>query len=114
MLAAALMLATFRYSPLPLGKIRLWSYLFVATVSHGLLDAMTNCGLGVAFFSPFDTARYFLPWRPILVSPISVAQFFSGRGLAVLQSEILWIWLPAIWVGVVAYVLKSRPAAEHQ
>jgi inner membrane protein len=47
---------------------------------------MTNGGLGVAFF---------LPWRPILVSPIGVGRFFSERGFAVLQSELVWIWLPA-------------------
>lgn len=34
--------------------------LFVITASHGLLDAMTDGGLGVAFFSPFDRTRYFL------------------------------------------------------
>src|SRR6267154_1903330 len=28
--------------------------LFLITASHGVLDAMTNGGLGVAFFSPFD------------------------------------------------------------
>jgi len=44
---------------------------------------MTDGGMGVAFFSPFDTTRYFLPWRPILVSPISVMRFLSERGLAV-------------------------------
>jgi hypothetical protein len=37
---------------------------FLATASHGVLDATTNGGLGVAFFSPFDNRRYFLPWRP--------------------------------------------------
>jgi inner membrane protein len=73
----------------------LWFYLFLATTSHGLLDAMTDGGLGVAFFSPFDTNRYFFPWRPILVSPIGIARFFSLRGLAVLRSEFLWVWLPA-------------------
>lgn len=70
------------------------AYLFVATASHDCLDAMTDGGLGVAFFSPFDDWRYFLPWRPIHVSPIGVARLFSQRGLTVLQSELLWIWLP--------------------
>jgi inner membrane protein len=78
-----------------LSRISLWAYFFLATASHGLLDATTNGGLGVAFFSPFDNTRYFLPWRPIMVSPISVKWFFSERGLAVLQSELLWIWIPA-------------------
>jgi inner membrane protein len=81
-------------------------YFFLATASHGLLDAMTNGGLGVAFFSPFDTTRYFLPWRPILVSPIGVARFFSPRGLAILQSELAWIWLPSALM--VFFVLLLR------
>src|SRR3954467_4277930 len=67
----------------------LFVFLFLATASHGMLDAMTNGGLGVAFFSPFNNARYFFSWRPILVSPIGVSRFLSGRGLAVLESELV-------------------------
>jgi inner membrane protein len=37
----------------------IWAYLFLATASHGFLDAMTDGGLGVAFFAPFDNTRYF-------------------------------------------------------
>src|SRR5215467_14355411 len=37
-----------------------WLYLFLACASHGLLDAMTDGGLGIAFFSPFSNTRYFL------------------------------------------------------
>jgi inner membrane protein len=73
----------------------LWLYLFAATASHGLLDAMTNGGIGVAFFAPFDTTRYYVPWRPIVVSPISVRAFVSQWGLAVLASEARYVWLPA-------------------
>jgi inner membrane protein len=69
--------------------------LFASTASHGLLDAMTTGGLGVAFLSPFSNRRYFFPWRPILVSPIGIVSFVSDRGLAVLRSELAWIWLPA-------------------
>ena len=69
--------------------------LFVITASHGVLDAMTSGGLGVAFFAPFDSHRYFLPWRPIRVSPISIRAFLSARGFAVLRSELLWVWIPA-------------------
>jgi inner membrane protein len=53
-----------------------------------VLDAMTNGGLGVAFFAPFDTTRYFFPWRPITVSPIGVGSFFTHRGALVVLSEI--------------------------
>jgi inner membrane protein len=78
---------------------RLALLLFLVTATHGILDAMTDGGLGIAFFSPFDLQRYFLPWRPIHVSPIGIGRFFSARGLRILWSEILWVWLPilAIW-----------------
>ncbi len=69
---------------------------FVAGASHGVLDALTDGGLGVAFFSPFDTARYFFPWQPIHVSPIGIARFFSARGIEVLQSEVVWVWTPSL------------------
>ena len=90
----------------------LWLYLFLATASHGVLDAMTNGGIGVAFFAPFDNHRYFLPWTPIRVSPIGIGRFFTSRGSAVLQSELLWIWIPAGLLIASAWVLRRRgPAA---
>ena len=79
---------------------------FIITASHGLMDAMTNGGLGVAFFSPFDRTRYFLPWTPVQVSPIGAGGFFSGRGLEVIWSEMVWLWGPIIVVGAVLYVLN--------
>lgn len=96
---------------LGIGRFPLLAYFFLATASHGLLDAMTNGGRGVAFFAPFDNTRYFLPWRPILVSPISLHRFFSGRGYAVLKSELLWIWVPAILFGAIMLASKRiKPA----
>jgi inner membrane protein len=73
----------------------LFLYFFLCTASHGVLDAMTNGGLGVAFFSPFETTRYFFPVRPVLVSPIGVSEFFSEYGVRILASEAIWIWLPS-------------------
>ena len=78
------------------GRTRLFVYLFLATASHGLLDAMTNGGLGVAFFSPFENSRYFFPFRPIRVSPIGLTRFFTWRGIEILRSEMVWIWLPSL------------------
>jgi inner membrane protein len=75
---------------------RIIAYLFLSTASHGLLDAFTNGGLGIAFFSPFDPTRYFFPFRPIEVSPINVRRFFQGRGPEVLLSEALWVGGPAL------------------
>jgi inner membrane protein len=81
-------------------------FLFLSTLSHGILDALTSGGLGVAFFAPFDNSRYFFPWRPIRVSPISVSRFFSATGVHVLRSELQWIWIPAALVAVFLIFLR--------
>jgi inner membrane protein len=73
---------------------RLILYFALATFSHPLLDMLTNGGLGVALLAPFSAERYFLPWRPIEVSPIGLG-FFSERGLEVMASELVWVWIPA-------------------
>jgi len=79
----------------------LWVYFAAITASHGLLDALTNGGRGIAFLAPFSNHRFFFPWRPIQVSPIGVG-FFSARGLAVLQSELRWILLPSVIIALLA------------
>ena len=76
-------------------QLAVWWYLFLATASHGLLDALTDGGLGVAFFAPFGSTRYFFPVRPLAVSPIGIASFFSEWGWRVMRTEVLWIWAPA-------------------
>jgi inner membrane protein len=68
-------------------------FLFASMASHGLLDALTNGGLGPALLWPFSEARLFAPATPIRVSPIG-AGFFSARGVAVMLSELAWVWLP--------------------
>lgn len=93
---------------------RLWLYLFVATASHGVLDAMTNGGIGVAFFAPVDPTRYVLPWRPIAVSPLGVRRFLGARGLAVLASEAVWVWLPSALVVAGAWTLTRRRGAPSE
>jgi inner membrane protein len=85
---------------------RLFVFLFVAMASHGVLDAMTNGGLGVAFFSPFSNARYFFPFNPIEVSPIGVDRFFSQRGIAVISSEVKWLWLPSAVLVALAILVR--------
>ncbi|MFV2059741.1 MAG: metal-dependent hydrolase [Gammaproteobacteria bacterium] len=74
-------------------KLKIYLVLFFTLImaSHGVLDAMTNGGLGIAFFAPFDNSRYFFPWRPIYVSPIGIKSFFSEWGIRVLISEAIWI-----------------------
>ena len=85
-------------------RLAVGTCLFLAAASHPLLDALTNGGLGVALFWPWSDTRWFAPWRPVAVSPIG-AHFFSARGVTVLLSEMLWIWLP---LAVTALVVRSR------
>ncbi len=100
-------------------RFLLFSYFFVVTASHGVPDAMTDGGLGIAFFAPFDNTRYFFPFRPIKVSPIGLS-FFSARGLDVIWSELFWLCIPAtVIVSAVLLYRKLRrslagPEAEHE
>ena len=87
-------------------------YFFLLTASHGLLDAMTNGGRGIALLSPFSSHRYFFPWTPIEVSPLGLGAFFSQRGLTVLKVEFLWIWIPAFLFIFVQKII--RPAKERK
>lgn len=75
---------------------RVFGLCAAAIVSHGLLDALTDGGLGIAFFLPFDSDRYFLPFRPLVVSPIGLANFVTGPIYTVLGSEILFVWAPLL------------------
>ncbi|WP_263771271.1 metal-dependent hydrolase [Propionivibrio soli] len=82
-----------------------WFLLFAAA-SHGVLDALTNGGLGIAFLWPFSAERYFAPFQPIEVAPLRLSRFLSLRGVAVLWSELVWVWLPCF--GVACALLAYR------
>lgn len=82
-------------------------FFFLVSASHGIIDAFTNGGLGIALLSPFDNTRYFSPWTPIRVSPIGVTAFFSKWGLTVLKSELLWIWLPSFLIVIVSMFVRA-------
>lgn len=90
--------------------LRTFIFLFIACVSHGILDAMTSGGLGVGFFIPLNDERYFLPFRPIRVSPLGVKAFLSAWGVQVLLSELKWIWLPCGVFAMMAICLRRSQA----
>ena len=92
-------------------RIAILFFLFLCGASHGFFDAMTDGGLGVAFLAPFDRGRFFLPWRPVRVSPIGLHGFFGPRGLAILESELLWIWLPCVALGAAGVVWRRTRMA---
>lgn len=112
LLSGALAALWSRWQPTD-ARTTLAGYLFLCTASHGVLDAMTDGGLGVAFFSPFDPGRYWLPFRPVIVAPIEIEKFFTPYGAQVMISEILWIWLPACAaLAAIRFVQRFRPAAS--
>lgn len=84
------------------------TYFFVVTASHGFLDSMTDKGMGVGFFIPFDNTRYFMPWRPIYASPMRISQLFGPMGFDVLIREILWIWVPVTVLFAAASLVRKK------
>jgi inner membrane protein len=57
--------------------------------SHGLLDSLTDGGLGVALLWPFSNERFFAPWTPLPVAPIGANFFTTMRGARVALVELL-------------------------
>jgi len=93
----------------PLLRTTRWralAFISVCAASHGLLDMFTNGGLGVALWWPWSAERLFSPWQVIEVSPLTLQRLLSPRGLAVLLSELRWVWLPAL--GVTCALLLGR------
>jgi len=93
-----------------------FSFVGLSAVSHGLLDMITNGGLGVALWWPWSSERFFETWQVIEVSPLSLSRVFSARGFAVLQSELLWVWLPAVVVAAALFTIRalgSNPAFKR-
>jgi len=86
--------------------LTIFLFLFLSTLSHPLLDALTNGGLGVGLFAPFSNQRYFFLYQPIEVSPVGVGAFFSPRGVTVILSELKWVWLPAAFFFGLGHLFK--------
>jgi len=77
-------------------RSRLWLLCAVVAVSHGMLDTLTDGGLGIALFWPFSNRRYFAPWTPIPVAPIG-ARMFTPRGVRVVLIEALQFAPLLVW-----------------
>lgn len=75
--------------------------------SHGLIDSMTDGGLGCALLWPFSNERFFSPWTPIPVAPIGL-HFLSMRGARVAGTELVIFAIPlfyGLWPSA-----RSRPS----
>ena len=73
------------------------AFLFAAAMaSHGLLDTLTDAGLGIALLLPFSEQRFFAPLRPLATASVDPLKFFRPQSLHILWTEVLWIWLPLV------------------
>jgi inner membrane protein len=100
----------------PLGQPVLRTFVLSTLVvaSHGLLDTLTDGGLGVALLWPFEHTRFFAPWQPIPVSPIGLG-FLSSRGLEIAAFETFWslpLWCVAFWPRKSGKAQGSSPSGE--
>ena len=108
--AAAVLFARIdRYMPL-VRRRTLGLYLFLAIASHGIIDAFTDAGFGVAFFAPFSRARYLFPLHLLRVSPVVARTPFTPEAIEITRSELVWICLPSI-LFISAAVLRRRAEA---
>jgi inner membrane protein len=96
LIGLAVALATCSFFAVPWWQ--LWALFAGIMASHGLLDAFTNGGMGIALLAPFDAKRYFFPWRPLQVCMIGGSPLNPWNVRAFL-SELFWIWVP---LGVLA------------
>jgi inner membrane protein len=90
------------------GRSTIFWVSFISCISHALLDALTNGGLGVALLWPFSQERFFFPFRPIEVSPIGISNFFTERGVQVIVSELKWVFMPASILGAASFAIRFR------
>jgi inner membrane protein len=94
---AAILWGIAAWLKLPAVRVSLVAGVVVAT--HGILDAFTDGGLGIALLWPFTDQRYFAAWRPIPVAPIG-ARILSPDGLGLMLREALLflpLWIVAAW-----------------
>ena len=91
--AAVIALVTTRHE-FESSRWRIGAYAAAVVLSHGLLDAFTTYGAGVAFLAPVSPQRWKSPWHP-----------FTD-----LTSEVVLIWLPAVLMYLLW--LRARIAAR--
>ncbi len=89
-------------------------FLFSCALSHGILDAFTNGGLGVAFLWPWSDERFFAHFQVIEAAPLSLKRFLSPVGLGVLWSELLWVWCPLLGLALVSRALRGLSGRRLQ
>jgi len=85
-----------------------WLCLTLAALSHGLMDACTSGGVGVALFMPISDSRWACLWQPIQVAPLPLGREDLYRFLLSLRTEAFWIGLPALTLTLCSRLRLAR------
>jgi inner membrane protein len=88
------------------------AFAFLALASHGVLDAFTDGGLGIALAWPFTADRFFAPIQPIPVAPLG-AGMWSARGLYVIAFELV-LFAPLIAYGLWPQTERVQNASRRR
>ncbi|CNL28167.1 MULTISPECIES: metal-dependent hydrolase [Yersinia] len=75
---------------------RIGWFLTLSLLSHSVLDSLTTGGMGVGWLWPWSQERFFAPVQVIKVAPFQLGQYFKPNGIAVIKSELWWVWGPGV------------------
>jgi inner membrane protein len=89
---------------------RLWVAFALAIASHGVFDALSTIGNGVAFWAPFSWAPYEFRWQPL--GEIGPRPRGPERAFDIVANEFLWVGLPALIVLAIARFTRRSRAAD--
>ncbi|KHK54097.1 hypothetical protein PI87_16395 [Ralstonia sp. A12] len=98
------LVAALAHRPLSTTAWRSAIFVGLSTLSHPLLDACTNGGMGVVLLWPLSEHRWFFPFRPIAVSPLGISRFMGNRGVTVMASELYWVWIPTAFLSLTLFL----------
>jgi inner membrane protein len=93
-----------------ISRLRMFVVVSAVVASHGLLDTLTDGGLGIALAWPLSNHRYFASWRPIPVAPLG-GGILSSYGQHVLLAELIFA-VPLLAYGL--WPRRARPAAQAE
>lgn len=94
------------------GYWRIWWFLTACLLSHSILDSLTTGGMGVGWLWPWSQERFFAPVQVIKVAPFQLAQYLKPNGIAVIQSELLWVWLPGVIMMIGLIMLRKQKVTK--
>ena len=89
---------------------RLFLALALAIASHGVLDALSTIGNGVAFWAPFSWTHYEFRWQPL--GEIGPGPRGPERAFDIVANEFFWVGLPSLIVVAIARWIRREHVGD--